>query len=122
MIIDLVDSGIWPESRSFKDNKISKIPSKWKGHCEDSIHFNASLCNKKLIGAKFYNKGLLAKNQNITLDLNSTRDTQGHGTHTSSTTVRSRVDSASLFGYVAGTTSGIASNSHVTTYKALWKD
>ncbi|GAU13066.1 hypothetical protein TSUD_173660 [Trifolium subterraneum] len=122
IIIGLVDTGIWPESKSFKDNQMSNIPSKWKGQCEDSIHFNSSLCNKKLIGAKFFNRGLLAQYPNATLGLNSTRDTDGHGTHVSSIASGSRVDSASYFGYAAGTASGIASNSHVAMYKVGWED
>ncbi|PNX79277.1 subtilisin-like protease-like protein [Trifolium pratense] len=122
IVIGLVDSGIWPESDSFRDYKMSDIPSKWKGQCEDSIHFNASLCNKKLIGAKFFNRGLLAEDPNATLGLNSTRDTQGHGTHTSSIAAGSRVDSVSFFGYAAGTASGVASNSHVAMYKVGWDE
>ncbi|XP_045790909.1 subtilisin-like protease SBT3 [Trifolium pratense] len=121
VIIGLVDTGVWPESESFKDNGITNIPSKWKGQCENSIHFNSSLCNQKLIGAKFFNKGILAKYPNITLGLNSTRDTTGHGTHTSSTAAGSRVEQASFFGYAIGTASGIASNSRIAMYKALWE-
>ncbi|GAU33618.1 hypothetical protein TSUD_359990 [Trifolium subterraneum] len=122
VIIGLIDSGVWPESESFKDNGITNIPLKWKGQCENSIYFNSSLCNKKLIGAKFFNKGILAKYPNITLGLNSTRDTDGHGTHTSSTAAGSKVEQASFFGYAVGTASGIASNSRVAMYKALWDD
>ncbi|KAK2998648.1 hypothetical protein RJ639_024318 [Escallonia herrerae] len=80
------DTGIWPESESFSDSGISPIPGRWKGTCENGTDFSSSLCNKKLIGARAFNKGFLAAGGRIRhKDFNSTGDFDGHGTDTSST-------------------------------------
>ncbi|WJX78266.1 hypothetical protein P8452_61510 [Trifolium repens] len=115
VIVGVIDTGIWPESESFNDKGMTEIPSKWKGQlCQFKNTNNSSLCNKKLIGARYFNKGFLAKYSNLSrTTVNTTRDKFGHGTHVSSTAAGSIVDGASYFGLANGTAMGIASLSRL---------
>ncbi|KAJ4745334.1 Subtilisin-like protease [Rhynchospora pubera] len=118
VIIATLDTGVWPESKSFSEEGMGPIPSKWRGSCEDKTK-NKVHCNRKLIGAKYFYKGILAisPNENVT---DSARDDLGHGTHTLSTAAGSFVPSANFFGYANGTAHGGAPDAHVAAYKVCW--
>ncbi|RVW49786.1 Subtilisin-like protease SBT1.7 [Vitis vinifera] len=81
MIIGILDSGIWPESESFKDKGMAPVPDRWRGACESGVEFNSSYCNRKLIGARSFSKGMKQRGLNISLpdDYDSPRDFLGHG-------------------------------------------
>ncbi|XP_062190928.1 subtilisin-like protease SBT5.3 [Phragmites australis] len=118
VIIANLDSGVWPESNSFADNGMGEVPKHWKGSCPDSVKY-AVPCNKKLIGAKFFNQDMLRMNP-AAVDGNWTRDTEGHGTHTLSTSGGRFVPRANLFGYANGTAKGGAPRARVAAYKVCW--
>ncbi|KAF9619893.1 hypothetical protein IFM89_009675 [Coptis chinensis] len=110
----LLDTGVWPESESFHDEGIGPIPPKWKGVCVEGHNFTRNLCNRKLIGARYFNSG---RSPNEPQGHDSARDTTGHGTHTCSTAAGSLVPNASLFGYAAGMAMGITPRARLAVYK-----
>ncbi|XP_057489896.1 subtilisin-like protease SBT3 [Actinidia eriantha] len=124
VIVGIVDTGIWPESQSFSDDGLmsSPIPAKWKGMCEIGQEFNASMCNAKLIGARYFNRGLLANKPYLNLTMKSARDTFGHGTHCASIAAGNYVRGRSYFGYAEGTARGIAPRARLAVYKVDWAE
>eukprot|EP01018_Ginkgo_biloba_P025016 Gb_41375 [translate_table: standard] len=125
VIIGILDSGIWPESQSFRDASMPPLPSRWKGVCQKGEKFNSSNCNKKLIGARWYVKGYEEAtgsplNTTKTPEFRSARDHNGHGTHTASTAGGAIVNAASFFGFANGVARGGAPGARIAMYKVCW--
>ncbi|CAA6666754.1 unnamed protein product [Spirodela intermedia] len=97
VIIGLVDSGIWPESKSFDDSGYGPVPARWKGTCQTGDTFH---CNRKIIGARWYTAGV--DEVHLKGEYLSPRDLNGHGTHVASTAAGSYVLNVSVGGLAAG--------------------
>lgn len=122
VVVGIVDTGVWPESASFSDAGVAApVPARWKGACEAGASFRPSMCNRKLVGARSFSKGLRQRGLNISDDdYDSPRDYYGHGSHTSSTAAGAAVPGASYFGYANGTATGVAPMARVAMYKAVF--
>lgn len=118
-IIGNLDTGVWPESQSFSDKGMGPIPSKWKGICQNAEDPTFH-CNRKLIGARYFNKGYASAVGPLNSSYNTPRDTEGHGSHTLSTAGGSFVPGASVFGYGNGTAKGGSPRARVVAYKVCY--
>ena len=137
VIIGIVDSGIWPEHPSFsdrngsngngsKDGKLAyrQIPG-WNGRCVPGVGFDASNCNQKLIGARYYNSGWggnAAVEAQLPWEFNSPRDYNGHGTHTASTAGGNAGVMPTGLTSVLGAISGMAPRARIAAYKVCWEN
>lgn len=131
IVIGVVDSGIWPQSKSFSDRDangklIYQSFAGRHGRCEDSSadgSWSFDNCNKKLMWARHFNAGwggdpgIQAQKP---WEFLSPRDYNGHGTHTSSTAGGN--NGVQPTGPAAGfpPISGMAPRARVAMYKALW--
>ncbi|TKW33702.1 hypothetical protein SEVIR_2G257300v4 [Setaria viridis] len=123
VVIGNLDTGVWPEAGSFSDDGMGPAPARWRGICQDQQASDDAQvrCNRKLIGARFFDKGYLATVGQDQVNPASTRDTDGHGTHTLSTAAGRFVPGASIFGYGNGTAKGGAPRAHAAAYKVCWR-
>jgi hypothetical protein len=135
VIIGIVDSGIWPEHPSLSDRtgqngngtKGGKLDYKqipgWHGKCTPGEEFNGSNCNKKLIGAQYFNEGF-GGNEGVKAafpyEYLSPRDADGHGTHTATTAGGNYNIAAEADGTYLGQVSGIAPRARISVYKVCW--
>ena len=131
MIIGDIDSGLWPDNLAFSDRKVdgsngNLYPHKvtgFSGACQTGEQWDASDCNNKVIGARYFNAawgGSSALEALRPWEFMSPRDYNGHGTHTASTAGGNygvpTTGAASVFGSI----SGMAPRARISVYKALW--
>jgi len=94
-------------------------PEAWNGICQSGEDFEATDCNNKLIGARYFIAGAEASGPIDEGEIRSARDVDGHGTHTATTAAGNRVK-ASIFGTSIGRIEGIAPRARIAVYKACW--
>jgi subtilisin family serine protease len=138
VVVGVVDSGIWPEHPSFSDpdpsGKPYAAPPFLPGHngvpdgrstCDfGNIAWNPDdapfTCNNKLIGAYRFQDTADALGKLTAAEFKSARDSDGHGTHTTSTAAGNAGVDASILGTSFGAVSGIAPRAHVIMYRTGW--
>ncbi|MFC7504008.1 S8 family serine peptidase [Nocardioides sp. GCM10030258] len=139
VVVGVIDSGIWPESKSFKGSPLTADPQgRWgtkitgsitsmkksdgnlfRGECETGEEFTLANCNTKLISARSFVEGY-GESRTIEEDYISARDGNGHGSHTASTSAGNPVKDVSTEGVDFGSISGVAPAAKIAVYKALW--
>ncbi|PHU29486.1 CO(2)-response secreted protease [Capsicum chinense] len=112
-IIGIFDTGIWPELESFNDKGIGPVPSRWKGTCTRGYDFKTSSCNRKLVGARFYDEPGVENPPHV----GTPRDHDGHGTHVAAIVAGSPVADASYYGLAGGTAKGGSPGSRIAVYR-----
>ncbi|KAJ8538246.1 hypothetical protein K7X08_014786 [Anisodus acutangulus] len=97
---------------------LDTVPSRWKGTCMESLDFSSSKCNKKLVGARFYD-GSDEKGPKPSC---SARDQNRHGTHVAFTAAGNPVSGASYYGLASGTAKGGSPGSRIAMYRVCTSD
>ena len=120
-----LDTGIWPEHPSFADNAALGTPPVAPSGKPRACNFGDNpltpaidvfQCNHKIIGGQPFLATYNANHPGETYPT-SARDSDGHGTHTTSTAAGDVVRSAPIFGIDRGPVSGVAPGAWVMEYK-----
>ena len=133
VLIGLLDTGIWPENPFFGDN--AGLPAPAASHaCQfgdgsDVAHLGAAFtCNNKLVGAYAFTNtymNIIGSDGhefcNDTSKKCSTRDPEGHGTHTASTAAGDLVTNAVMYGVDRGPVSGMAPGAEIIEYRVCMR-
>jgi hypothetical protein len=121
--VGVLDTGAWPEHPSFADQ--GNLPPRPGAPLPCNFGDNPLTpandpfaCNHKLIGGQAFLVSYLSDPARAAAEPYKTaRDSNGHGTHTGSTTAGNAVDSAVVLGVERGPIHGIAPGAWVSVYK-----
>lgn len=120
VVIGIVDSGIYPDSPLFADVPgLGRASSRFVGECTTGQEWEASTCNRKLVGSAWFVDGFGADNVRASSSL-SARDDDGHGTQMASIAAGNDGVSVRVRGQRLGNYSGVAPKSRLAVYKACW--
>ncbi|TDD71327.1 protease [Jiangella aurantiaca] len=147
VVVGVIDTGIWPESASFAGPELAGGPTgeigtayrtsdtgtavlkangdTFTGECETGENWTAGLCNGKLVSARYYDDGFVANVPPEHRDPSehlSTRDVDGHGSHTAGTAAGNHGVPMSVNGRDFGDGSGMAPGASIAAYKVCWQD
>ena len=120
-----LDTGVWPEHPSFEDQGNLPAPPGPARTCDFgdnplTVPVDPFECNHKLIGGQAFLSTYLSDPDRAADETFTTaRDSNGHGTHTTSTVAGDKLDSAQIFGVERGPIHGIAPGAWVISYKVL---
>ena len=121
IVIGVIDTGIWPESKSFAALPDTKgVPSTWHGTCVTGQDWTVKNCNNKIIGARYYVDGFGGPSALLPEEYLSPRDGDGHGSHTSSTAAGDYGVNAVINGTSMGSISGVAPAARIAVYQVCW--
>jgi len=127
--VGVIDSGVWPEHPMLADNHglpaVAHAAGCQFGDGTDVAHLGPTFaCNNKLIGAYAKTTTYMAVHGananefcNNTTHQCSARDSEGHGTHTTTTAAGACVASATLYGVERGPVCGVAPGARVIQYR-----
>ncbi|MGP3964330.1 S8 family serine peptidase [Nonomuraea sp. 3N208] len=131
LVIGVIDSGIWPDGKSFADpdgsgKKFGPVRG-FQGTCETGADdsWSAEKCSGKLISARHYSAAWGGDEwikKLLPWEFLSPRDYNGHGTHVASTAGGNHDVPVTGAAAGFGSISGIAPRARIAAYKALWSE
>ncbi len=134
VVVGVLDSGVWPENPSFQGRPLARPGqpirvakadgSTFIGICQVGQRFQATTCNTKLVGARFFVEGFKDANRKSGLardEYLSPRDGDGHGSHTASTAVGNAGVDVTIDGQSFGEAAGMAPAARLSVYKVCWE-